>query len=124
MTFRFIEEHRDQWPVRLLCETLEVSPAGYYAWRGRPASVQEQRRDALLVEIRAVHTEFKTRYGSPRVLAELVARGQDCCVNTVAKLMQHNGIAAKTAKKFRCTTDSDHDLPVAANYLDRQFDPA
>ena len=53
MTFRFIEEHRGQWPVRLLCETLEVSTAGYYAWRDRPASDRARRRDTLLVEIRA-----------------------------------------------------------------------
>ena len=124
MTFRFIEEHCNQWPVRLLCETFEVSPAGYYAWRGRPVSAQQQRRDTLLVEIRAVHAEVKARYGSPRIHAELVARGQDCCVNTVAKVMQENGIAAKTARKFRCTTDSHHDLPVADNLLDRQFHPA
>ena len=50
MTFRFIEEHRDQWPVRLLCATLEVSTAGYYAWRDRPASDRARRRDTLLVE--------------------------------------------------------------------------
>ena len=125
MTYRFIDQHKDQWPVRLLCETLEVSHAGYYAWRQCPRSPQEQRRDVLLVEIRAVHTQFKARYGSPRIHAELVARGHDCCVNTVAKLMRDNNIAAKTARKFRCTTtDSDHDLPVAENLLDRQFDPA
>src|SRR5438045_1698869 len=123
MTYRFIEGHREQWPVRLLCETLEVSPAGYYAWRGRPTSAQEQRRDTLLVEIRAVHAEVKARYGSPRIHAELVDRDQPCCVNTVAKLMQANGIVAKTARKFCCTTDSNHDLPVADNLLDRQFDP-
>jgi putative transposase len=124
MTFRFIDEHREQWPVRLLCETLEVSPAGYYAWRDRPTSAQEQRRTTLLVGIRAVHAEVKFRYGSPRMQRELVARGQNCCVNTVAKLMHENGIAAKTARKFRCTTDSNHDLPVADNLLDRHFDPA
>jgi putative transposase len=125
MTYRFIEEHTDQWPVRLLCETLEVSPAGYYAWRQRPRSTREQRRDALLVEVRAIHTQFKARYGSPRVHAELVARGHGCCVNTVAKVMREAGIAAKTARKFRCaTTDSDHDLPVAENLLGRQFDPS
>jgi putative transposase len=124
MTYRFIEEHREQWPVRLLCETLAVSPAGYYAWRRRPTGSQEQRRTALLVEIRAVHAEFKARYGSPRVHAELVARGQGCCLNTVAKLMRGNGIVAKTARKYCCTTDSNHGLPVAGNLLDRQFDPA
>jgi putative transposase len=125
MTYRFIDEHRDQWPVRLLCETLEVSAAGYYAWRRCPCSEQQQQRDALLVEIRAIHAQFKGRYGSPRIHAELMARNHACCVNTVAKLMREAGIAAKTARKFRCaTTDSDHDLPVAENLLDRQFDPS
>ena len=125
MTYRFIEDHQDRWPVRLLCETLEVSPAGYYAWRQRPRSARQQRRDALLVEVRAIHAEVKARYGSPRIHAELVARGHDCCVNTVAKVMRQAGIAAKTARKFRCTTtDSDHNLPVAENLLDRQFNPS
>ena len=123
MTFRFIEAHQGQWPVRLLCDALGVSPAGYYAWHDRPASARQRRHDALLVEIRAIHAEFHARYGSPRVHAELAARGHDCCVNTVAKLMRDHGIRAKTARKFRCTTDSDHDLPVAENLLDRQFDP-
>jgi len=123
--YRFIDEHKDRWPVRLLCETLEVSPAGYYAWRRRPRSARAQPRDALLVEVRAIHAQFKARYGSPRVHAELVARSHNCCVNTVAKVMREAGIAAKTARKFRCTTtDSGHDLPVAENLLDRQFDPA
>jgi transposase InsO family protein len=123
MTFRFIDEHRTHWPVRLLCETLEVSPAGYYAWRQRPRSEQQQRRDALMVEIRAIHQEAKARYGSPRIHAELKARGQSCCVHTVAKLMKQQDIRAKTRRKFCCTTDSNHDLPVAENLLDRQFHP-
>jgi transposase InsO family protein len=125
MTFRFIAQHKDRWPVRLLCQALEVSPAGYSAWRRRPASAREQRQQALVVEIRAIHAEVKARYGSPRVHAELIARGQDCCLNTVATLMHDNDIAAKTRRKFRCTTtDSDHDLPVADNLLDRRFDPS
>ena len=124
MTFRFIHEHRHLWPVRLLCQTLEVSTAGYNAWQGRPASARAQRRDTLLGEIRAVHAAVKARYGSPRMHAALVARGHGCCVNTVAQLMRQAGIAAKTARKYRCTTDSNHDRPVADNLLGRQFDPA
>jgi len=124
MTFRFIDANRSRWPVRRLCETLEVSAAGYYAWRQRPRSVRQEQRDALVVQMRAIHAEVKACYGSPRIHAELVARGKVCCVNTVAKLMRVNGIAAKTARKFRCTTDSNHDLPVAENLLGRQFDPA
>lgn len=125
MTYRFIDDHKDQWPVRLLCDTLEVAPAGYYAWRQRPPNARRQRQDALLVEIRAIHAEVKARYGSPRIYKELVARGHDCCVNTVAKLMRDNDVRAKTARKFRVrTTDSNHGLPVADNLLDRQFNPS
>ena len=125
MTYRFIDDHKDLWPVRLLCETLEVTPAGYYAWRQRSPSAREQWHDILLVEIRAIHVEVKARYGSPRIHKELVARGHSCSVNTVAKLMRDNDIQAKTARKFRVrTTDSNHDLPVADNLLDRQFNPS
>jgi putative transposase len=121
--FSFIQQHKEVWPVTLLCNTLGVSPAGFYAWLQRPPSEQQHRRDALLVEIRAVHAEVKERYGSPRIHAELQANGVPCCVNTVAKLMHDNDIRAKTARKFRNTTDSNHSLPVAENLLDRQFDP-
>jgi putative transposase len=121
--FSFIQAHQEVWPVTVLCDTLGVSPAGFYAWRQRPLSVQEQRRDALVVHIQGIHSEVKQRYGSPRIHAELQARGHDCCVNTVAKLMHDNDIRAKTARKFRNTTDSNHPLPVADNVLDRQFDP-
>ena len=122
MIFSFIQQHKDVWPVALMCDTLGVSRQGFYAWRDRPTSAQQQRRDALLVEIAAVHAEVKQRYGSPRIHAELQAKGIDCCVNTVAKLMHDNDIRAKTARKFKNTTDSDHPLPVADNLLDRQFD--
>jgi len=124
VTFSFIEQHRDTWPVTVMCDTLGVSPQGFYAWRCRPASDRQRRRDAILVEIRAVHAEVKQRYGSPRIHAELSARGIDCCVNTVAKLMRGNDIHAKTARKFKSTTDSIHPLPVADNHLAREFDPA
>jgi transposase InsO family protein len=119
--FSFIEQHRDIWPVTLMCDTLGVSAQGFYAWRCRPVSDQQCRRDSLLVEIRAVHAEVQQRYGSPRIAAELQAKGVPCCVNTVAKLMHDNAIRAKTARKFRNTTDSNHSLPVAENLLDRQF---
>jgi putative transposase len=123
VTFAFIEDHKQTWPVRVMCDALEVSAAGYYAWLVRPPSFQEQRREALLVLIQGIHAEAKQRYGSPRVAALLAAREEPCSVNTVAKIMRDNDIRAKSARKFRCTTDSNHPLPVAANVLDRQFDP-
>jgi putative transposase len=123
MRYDFVESHRGRWPVRAMCRVLHVSPAGYYDWRRRPTSERAQRREALIVAIQAVHGEVKARYGSPRVHAELVARGLPCCVNTVAKLMREHGIAAKTRRRFRCTTDSNHGRPVAGNVLGRQFAP-
>ena len=123
MIFAFIQEHQEQWPVAVLCDTLGVSRAGFYAWQKRPPSAQLQRRDALLVEIRAIHSEAQQRYGSPRVAKELAHRGVPCCVNTVAKLMHEQDLRAKSARKFRPTTDSKHALPVADNVLDRQFNP-
>jgi transposase InsO family protein len=124
VSYTFIAENYDQWPVTTLCHALGVSTAGYYSWRDRDLSGQQQRRDQLTVEIQAVHMEVKARYGSPRIHAELLDRGHDCSVNTVAKLMRAAGIAAKTTRKFRQTTDSNHTLPVAENVLDRKFDPS
>ena len=123
MRYDFVEAHRGRWPVRLMCRVLRVSPGGYYDWRGRPQSDTAQRREALVASIKAIHGKVKARYGSPRVHAELVARGEPCCVNTVARLMREVGVAAETKRKFRCTTDSNHDRPVAENVVDRQFDP-
>ena len=123
MSYAFIEDHGGEWPVAALCDILEASTAGYYSWRERDASPQQQRREELTVAIRSVHAEVLARYGSPRMHAELVDRGHDCCVNTVARIMRDAGIAAKTKRKFRHTTDSNHALPVAENLLDRHFDP-
>ena len=123
MRSRFIEDHRRSWPVRLMCQVFEVTPGGYYGWRGRPASAPARASEALVGAIKEVHGEAKARHGSPRIHAELVARGKPCCVNTVARLMREHGIAAKTKRKFRCTTDSNHGRPVAENVLDRGFEP-
>lgn len=106
-----------------MCRVLGVSRSGYYAWRVRKPSAAEVRREELTEEVQEIHAQVKGRYGSPRIHAELVARGHECCVNLVAKLMRQAGIAAKTKRKFRQTTDSNHSMPVAENVLDRQFDP-
>ena len=103
------------------CRVLEVSRSGYYAWSKRAPSVTAIRREELVTQIRAVHAEMKARYGSPRLTAELNARGVGCSVNTVAKVMKRHGIRAKAVRRFVRTTDSNHRLPVAENVLDRGF---
>ena len=123
MTFAWIEERKTEWPVTTLCRVLDVSRSGFYAWRSREPSVAETRREALTERVAEIHAEVKARYGSPRMHAELVGRGHECCENTVARVMREAGIAAKTKRKFRQTTDSNHPHPVAQNVLDRAFDP-
>jgi len=121
--FAWIEERRAEWPVTQMCRVLEISRSGFYAWRSREPNATQTRREALTEQVTQIHAEVKARYGSPRMHAELVDRGHDCCVNTVARVMREAGIAAKTKRKFRQTTDSNHPHPVAENVLDREFDP-
>ncbi len=123
MIFAWIEERRTEWPITLMCRVLEVSRSGYYAWLSRTPSAAEVRREELTEQVAVIHAEVKARYGSPRIHAELVAQGTPCCVNTVARVMQEAGIAAKTKRKFRQTTDSNHSRPVAENILDQEFNP-
>jgi transposase InsO family protein len=122
--FAWIEERKAEFPVAVMCRVLEVSRSGFYAWRTRPPSAAEERREELTHEVQRIHAEVKGRYGSPRMHAELVARGEVCCVNFVAGLMKRAGITAKAKKRFVRTTDSNHTWPVAANVLDRQFHPS
>jgi len=118
----FVEENRNVWPVVVMCDVLKVSRSGYYIWRTRTDSKRAQSRRRLEILIKTVFAEHRERYGSPRIREELVARGAACSVNTVAKYMRELDIAAKTRRKFKATTNSKHDLPVAENLLDRAFD--
>jgi len=122
--FDWIDQQREQFEVSIMCQVLNVSRSGYYAWVDRPPSVAERRRRELIEQICRVHEESFGTYGSPRTHAELIDRKIDVCVNTVAKLMKRAGIRSimhRTRKFVPTTTDSRHDLPVAPNRLDRQF---
>jgi len=116
-----VKAHHDEYPIRTMCRLLSVSRAGYYAWRRRPASARSQRRQQLTGIIQQAHADSRTLYGSPRVHATLIKAGERCCVNTVASIMQENKLRARTKRKYKVTTHSDHDLPVANNLLGRDF---
>ena len=121
MRCQAIRAHTGRVPVRLMCRTLAVSPAGYYAWVAWPESrrVTENRR--LVAEIRVIHAESRHTYGSPRVHATLQAQGQRIGEHRVARLMRTSAIRAKTIKTWRATTDSAHPYPIVPNTLNRQF---
>ena len=105
-----------------MCRCFEVSRSGYYHWRDREPSSRDCENEALLDSITEIFEASRRTYGSPRVHAELVERGVDVGLNRVARIMSENGLIARQKPKFRKTTDSDHDMPVAANELDRNFE--
>jgi putative transposase len=120
--FAWMKEHRQRFPVEGMCEVLGVSPSGYYAWRKRPVSRRRQRREHLTGQVMAAHRNSRRTYGSPRVHQELLCSGEKVCRNTVAKIMREQQIRSVVSKRFMpCTTDSNHDYPVVANRLDRDF---
>jgi putative transposase len=121
MRYRAIQEHDRRYPIRLMCRALTVSSAGYYAWAGRPESDRSVHNRALLSAIRVIHRESRETYGSPSIWDALIKRGHGVGENRIARLMRVEGIRAKTVKKWRATTQSNHPLPVAENTLNRQF---
>ena len=113
-----VEELSRQYPVRELCLVLQVTRSGYYAWCSGPETARQAANRLLTEEIRRVHQQKKGRYGSPRITEQLRRQGHRCNHKRVERLMRQNGLRGCSSRKRRvCTTDSDHDQPVAPNLL-------
>jgi putative transposase len=119
--FSFIATEKAWYPVTLMCRVLHVSRSGYYAWCKRPAAERSREDQRLTLEVAAIHAESRGRYGSPRVHAELQQRGHRIARKRVARLMRTAGLRARMRRRFRCTTDSRHGLPIKGNLLARRF---
>lgn len=121
MRFRFIEGHRDEFPVRRMCKVLGVSVSGYYAWRGRPPSKREMANRELTEEIKKAFKESGETYGSPRIYQVLRKLGLMCSKNRVARLMRAADLCAKQTRRFRATTKRNKADRAAPNRLNRDF---
>ncbi|MGH8324795.1 MAG: IS3 family transposase, partial [Steroidobacteraceae bacterium] len=121
MKFALIDEEKAHFPICFMCRQLDVSRSGFYAWKVREPSEHAKEDAALTVEIGEAHRASRGRYGSPRIHAELRARGRRTSRKRVARLMRRQGLQARRKRRFRKTTDSRHGLPVAANLLQRNF---
>lgn len=123
MKFRFISDHREIFRVGRMCNVLDVSRSGYYAWLKRPESRRNKENRKLALHIRVIHNQkYKNVYGSPRIHRELSDKGVLCSQNRVARIMKQEGIRAIVPRKYKATTDSKHNLPVAPNLLKQEFD--
>ena len=119
-----MSEHRTEFRVEEMCRVFEVSRSGYYRWRRRQASQRAMANERLDAEIKAIYVGSKGRYGSPKITRELQDRGHRVGKNRVAKRMRLAGLRSKIRRKYRVTTNSKHDFPIAPNRLERNFTAA
>jgi len=118
MKHRFMEREKAAYSVKRMCEVLQVSRSGYYAWRSRQPGMRQKENEELLYRIRAIHEQSRRLYGSPRIRAELIAQGVRCGKNRVARIMKDHAVTGEVKRRrFRRTTDSRHTYALAANLL-------
>lgn len=113
-----MQKHISTYSMTALCEALSVSRSGYHAWRNRPVN---QARGQLTQAVTACHASHKARAGAPSVTADLQAQGFSVSVRTVGRIMQSSGLRAKGSRKFKRTTDSNHQYGASPNVLNRAF---
>lgn len=124
MKFAFIAAQQVAFSIKALCRTLGVTRSGFYAWRKRPAPPSRRADAQLAVKVSAAHRRNRGVYGSPRIHRELRAQGVRVGRKRIERLMRENGLKGCQKKRFCCTTDSSHSMPIAANLLDRKFNPS
>lgn len=119
----FISAEKGNYPITVLCRVLHVSRSAYNRWTCRKTPTAHERSDeALRVEIHAIFKVGRGSYGSPRVHEKLKRNGHRVSRKRVERLMRESGLFSRRKRKFKCTTDSNHKLPIAPNDLDRKFE--
>lgn len=121
MRYACIDRCRDLYPIRLMCRLLDVAASGYYAWRRRPEPQRVQRNRELLEKIRSIHAASNGVYGSPRVHAELLAKGVKVGRHKVAQVMRSARLKGCPKRRYRTTTQRDPGHQVAQNLLRQNF---
>jgi transposase InsO family protein len=120
--FALVAAEKATYGVALMCRALRLSASGYYAWCKREPSPRSTKDTQLKVLIAASFDASRKSYGSPRVLEDLRDAGEHVGRNRVIRLMQAQGLRARVRKRFKCTTNSEHDQPIAPNVLERKFE--
>jgi len=114
-------EHRERFRIRKLCEVLDVSRSGFYAWLHRQPSRRERENEAIAVHVREVHRQSREIYGSPRIYAELRDEGKGWGRHRVARIMREEGLRARCARRFRWIATKHEELPASPDLLRRKF---
>ena len=105
-----------------MCRVLSVKPSSYYDWLSRDISDQQIHRNQSELLVRAAHSETRERYGADPLHAKLIEQGHDISLYMVRRIKEEHGIKCRRHKRFKVTTDSNHNKMVYPNVLDQQFD--
>ena len=105
-----------------MCRVLSVKPSSYYDWLSRDISDQQIHRNQSELLVRAAHSETRECYGADRLHAKLIEQGHDISLYMVRRIKEEHGIKCRRHKRFKVTTDSNHNKMVYPNVLDQQFD--
>jgi putative transposase len=119
--YQFVEQHKQESPIVVMCHVLGVSESGFYAWRKRPTSPRQREDAQITQEIEQVFVSHQGRYGSPRIHRELRDQGRGISRKRVARLMREAELSARRKRRRVTTTKRDLSHPVAPNLLNREF---
>jgi transposase InsO family protein len=119
--YAWIKQHEAEFSVKSMCRFMSVSRSAYYAWLVRPLTAIEKDDAELIVIIKTLFQKGRKNYGTRRLKKALIELDWHVSRRRIGRLMAAAGLACKTKRKFKATTDSKHDLPIAPNHLDRQF---
>jgi len=117
--YTWIDQNKAQFSVHLMCQIVGVCRSAFYAWKKSPITAKEQEDQALSDVIKISFNEGRGTYGTRRIQKDLIDKNL-----TVSRrrIMEAEGLKVKTKRKFKATTYSNHDDPIAPNHLQRQFD--
>ena len=124
MKCELIEAEKANYPVKHLCRLMNVSPSHFYRWHAGWRPKRKEMDAKLAPKVQRVFEEHNGNYGNRRITLELQDDGVEIGRHRVARLMRENGLKGRIKPAFRKTTDSDHDMPVAPNLLDQDFEVA
>ncbi|WP_112380214.1 IS3-like element IS600 family transposase [Shigella sonnei] len=121
--YALIEQWRQQFPIEAMCQVFGVSRSGYYNWVQHEPSDRKQSDERLKLEIKVAHIRTRETYGTRRLQTELAENGIIVGRDRLARLRKELRLRCKQKRKFRATTNSNHNLPVAPNLLNQTFAP-
>jgi putative transposase len=124
MKYTWIKQHDKEFPIAVMCKVLQVSDSGYYGRLKHKPSAARRRRQNIAQAVARFYFESERIYGYRKIYEDLRQANIDCCRETVRRIMRQIGLYSRVKRKFIHTTDSNHNMAVARNLLDRDFTAA